>query len=108
MTNQVFFYRREGQLQRIRPDEIIFLEAAGNYVKFFTQGHSHLVRTTLDMGLRQLPGNLFVQIHRSIAVAVDQIETVGKDFVTLLSLPKKAFPVSKTYYRTLNERIKII
>jgi DNA-binding LytR/AlgR family response regulator len=108
MANQVFFYRKEGQLQRIRPDDIIFLEAAGNYVKLFTQGHSHLIRTTLDIALSQLPGNTFVQIHRSVAIAVDQIDTVGKDFVTLLSFPKKAFPLSKTYYRTLIERINII
>jgi DNA-binding LytR/AlgR family response regulator len=107
-SHQTYFYRKEGQFKRIKLDEIIFLEAADNYVKFFAPEFCYILRTTLTTALSQLPGRKFIQIHRSVAVAVDQIETIGKDYLTLLSVTHKAFPVSKTYYGMLVDRITII
>jgi|ERR1051326_5506765 DNA-binding LytR/AlgR family response regulator len=108
MRRQSFFYRDNGILRRIILEEILFLESAGNYVKFYALNYSHMVRTSLDAALAQLPENQFVQIHRSFAVSLDHLETIGRDFVSLISLPGYEFPVSKKYYPTLIERIRII
>ncbi|MDP4262234.1 MAG: LytTR family DNA-binding domain-containing protein [Bacteroidota bacterium] len=108
MTKQRFFYRKDGILQRINLDEIILLETAGNYVKFYSLEHVHMVRTSLDAALSQLPKNHFVQIHRSFVISIDHIVAVGKDFVSLISVPDKVFPLSKKFYAPLLELIKII
>jgi len=108
MTKQSFFYRRDGVLQRINLDEIVLLETAGNYVKFYSRDDVHMVRTSLDAALSQLPKNQFAQIYRSFATVVDHLGIVGKDFVSLMLVPDKAFPVSKKYYAPLIEKIKII
>jgi two-component system LytT family response regulator len=108
MPKQSFFCRSDGNLQRIILEEILFLESAGNYVKFYALNYSHLVRTSLDAALNQLPENYFVQIHRSYAVAVDHLDTISKESVTFVSVPGFELPVSKKYYAALQERITII
>src|SRR5438045_9069490 len=107
MTKQFFFYRDSGVLRRILSEEILYIEVTGNYVKFYALNYSHMVRTSLDAALAQLPETLFVQIHRSFAVALDHLDTIGRDFVSLTSVPGYELPVSKKYYRALSERIRI-
>src|SRR5205814_3440881 len=85
MTKQFFFYRDSGFLRRILIEEILYIEVTGNYVKFYALNYSHMVRTSLDAALAQLPETLFVQIHRSFAVALDHLDTIGRDFVSLKS-----------------------
>src|SRR5678816_3509321 len=98
MPRQIFCYRKDGALQRINPDEILFLETADNYVRFIAADQAYMVRTSLEAALSQLPEDQFVQIHRSYAIAADEVNMIGKDFVTFVSFPDKALPVSKSYY----------
>lgn len=108
MPKQIFCYRKDGALQRINLNEVLFLETADNYVKFVMAEKIHTVRTSLEAALNQLPADQFVQVHRSFAIATDQIDVIGKDFVTFASFPDKALPVSKTYFASLMERVRVI
>lgn len=56
--------RADGALLHLKPSEIRFVEAAGNYVEFDTGGRRHLVRMTLSAAAAQL-GDGFAQVHRS-------------------------------------------
>ena len=108
MPRQIFCYRKDGVLKRIDLNDVLFLETADNYVKFVAADKTHTVRTSLEAALNQLPEDQFVQIHRSFAIATDQIDLIGKDFVTLVSFPNEALPVSKGYYASLMGRVTII
>jgi DNA-binding LytR/AlgR family response regulator len=66
MPGQLFFFRDDGILRKINLDEIVVIEATGNYVKLYAAGYSYLIRITMDSLLRQLPKDLFVRIHRSV------------------------------------------
>ena len=108
MPNQIFCYRKDGTLQRISLNDVLFLETADNYVKFVAADKIYTVRTSLEAALNQLPKDQFIQIHRSFAIATDQIDVIGRDFVSFASFPDKALPVSKTYYASLLERVRVI
>ena len=103
-----FVYYKDRILQRIAISEVLFLEASDNYVKFHTPKFYHLVRATLTSALHILPENQFVQIHRSIAISVEQLDTIAKEFVTLRSLPNRQLAVSKKFYPALINRLKIV
>jgi len=49
----------------LSPAEILFVEAAGNYVEFHTAARAHLVRGTLASWEAQLNARGFVRVHRS-------------------------------------------
>lgn len=49
----------------LSPDEISHVEAAGNYVEFYTAEKSHLVRGTLASWEERLTARGFVRVHRS-------------------------------------------
>jgi DNA-binding LytR/AlgR family response regulator len=108
ITTQSFFYREEGILKKINPGEIIVMQATGNYVKAFAPKHYHMIRITLDALLAQLPADLFIRIHRSVVVAAEYVDTIGKDYVMLAGVTDHMFPLSRKFYPDLMERIKII
>jgi LytTr DNA-binding domain len=49
----------------LAPVDILFVEAAGNYVEFHTAGRTHLVRATLAAWEARLTARGFVRVHRS-------------------------------------------
>lgn len=64
-----------GGVQVLRCDEILWLEAADNYVAVHTAGRTPLLRRTLATLLADLgPG--FVRTHRGAAVALAQVQAV--------------------------------
>ena len=64
-----------GQLRIVDCRELLWLQAADNYVELHTAQRTHLLRRTLDALLADLgPG--FVRIHRSRAVALAAVSAV--------------------------------
>ena len=49
----------------LAPRDILWVEAAGNYVEFHTAARMHLVRGTLAAWETQLTARSFVRVHRS-------------------------------------------
>lgn len=62
-----------GKVVFLRPDEIDWVEAAGNYVKLHVGAESHLYRESMKNMESRLHGEQFVRIHRSAIVNVDRI-----------------------------------
>ena len=62
-----------GKVVFLRPDEIDWVEAAGNYVKLHVGAESHLYRESMKNMESRLDGGQFVRIHRSAIVNVDRI-----------------------------------
>jgi hypothetical protein len=109
MKKRVFVFREKGVGQRIDLEDIVYLEARANYVDFYSPEHVFLIRTTLASALRKLPAGEFVQVHRSIAVAVRYILSVGKDSM-LLSYGEKGIevPFSKQYMPGLSKHLVLL
>jgi DNA-binding LytR/AlgR family response regulator len=49
----------------LAPDDVLWIEAAGNYVQFHTSTRTHLVRGTLAAWQARLAPRGFVRVHRS-------------------------------------------
>lgn len=57
--------RERGSAAFLAPSEILYVEAAGNYVEFHTATRSHLVRGTLAAWEARLTAQGFARVHRS-------------------------------------------
>ena len=75
-------------------DDILYLEATGNYVTFVLKDKNILSRSTFAEAINLLPPGKFVRIHRSFFVAINKIDKVEKQQVTI---NKNKIPVSEAY-----------
>jgi two-component system LytT family response regulator len=58
----------------VRPDEIDWIEGAGNYVRIHAGNEEHLVRDTLKGIADRLDPSTFLRIHQSYIVNVDRVK----------------------------------
>lgn len=82
---------RDGQRMLTVPvDEILWVEAAGNYVQIYTDRKTHLVRHTVKAMEAKLDPQRFVRVRPSAIVNVDAVRSVdaraGGDYTVVLSI----------------------
>ncbi|QDA61613.1 LytR/AlgR family response regulator transcription factor [Hymenobacter jejuensis] len=79
---------------RVLYDEILYLEAAGNYVTFVLEGKRLLSRMTFTELLEVLPAGKFVRVHRSFIVAIAKIDKIERH---QLGVQGHCVPVGASY-----------
>jgi two-component system, LytTR family, response regulator len=79
---------------KIMFDDILYLEAAGNYVNFVLKEGTVLSRSTFNEAANQLPSEKFIRVHRSFVVAANKVDKVEKHQLTL---GKVRIPVGEAY-----------
>ncbi len=79
-------------------DEILYLEAAGNYVTFVLKDKSILSRGTFSEAAQLLPPGKFIRVHRSYLVSASKIDKVERHQVTVHAFK---VPVSEAYSQNL-------
>jgi DNA-binding LytR/AlgR family response regulator len=77
------YIKSNGRFERIGYDEILFLEAANNYVVVHTLQKKYLVYQTLKGMEKQLPPREFLQTHKSFIVARPHIRQIDGDSVSI-------------------------
>lgn len=99
------FIRDSGILKRITADEILYLEAMGDYVKVFTPQKFHIVHATLKSIEDKLPSLKFMRVHRSYIVALNKIDYIEEG---VISINGTAIPVADAYRTALNNRLNLL
>jgi len=99
------FIRDNGILKRVLIEDILFLEAMGDYVKVFTHQKFHAAHTTLKNVEEKLPSNKFLRTHRSYIVALNKIDKIEEGVIIIDS---KTIPVADAYRSILNKRLNIL
>lgn len=67
-----FIVKKRGQVYRIPPDSIDWIEAAGNYVILHVGETSHPLRDTMN-GISERLGESFCRVHRSSIVNLNRV-----------------------------------
>ena len=92
-------YLKTGYEQiKVLYDDILYLEAAGNYVTFVLKDKKILSRSTFLEAINQLPTNKFVRVHRSYVVAATKINKIERHQVTINQVE---IPLSEAYRHDL-------
>jgi len=93
------FYLKTGYEQlKVYYEDVLYLEATGNYVTFALKDKTILSRSTFVEAMNVLPAGKFVRVHRSYIVATHKIDKVERHQVTIQS---KRIPVSEAYRQNL-------
>lgn len=99
------FVKDNGILKRIAIDDILFLEAMGDYVKVHTPQKFHVVHATLKSIEEKLPSSKFIRVHRSYIVAINKIDYIQEGTI---SIGKTTIPVADTHKSNLSKRLNLL
>lgn len=94
----------------IRLEEIFYLQASGDYVTLFTTNGQYVKEQTMKYFETQLPPALFVRIHRSYIVCIEQIsriELMEKDSYYIRLKNNQSLKASAAGYKLLKERLNL-
>jgi two-component system, LytTR family, response regulator len=77
-----FIFLKTGyEEEKVLLDEILYIEAEGNYMAYILPNKKLLSRQNISESLSQLPNNQFIRIHRSYIVALNKIQKITRQSV---------------------------
>ena len=92
---QEFIFIKTGyEEEKVLLDDILYIEAEGNYLIFRLKNRKLLSRQTMGDLLQTLPSDRFVRVHRSFCVALDKIEKMARQEITVA---EQAIPIGASY-----------
>ena len=84
-------------------DEIIYLEAQGDYVRFVTEQNTLMVHGTMKDFIDRLPKTQFVRIHKSYVISLPKVVYLEGNQV---KIGEYKLPVSLSFRETLLTKLK--
>ncbi len=72
--------KSSGEIFFLKADEIDWIEAEGDYMKFHVGGRAHLMRETMARLEARLDPKRFIRIHRSTIVNIDRLRKLSPSF----------------------------
>lgn len=101
-VDKSFMVKVDSNMIRINPDDLLYAQSLGNYVKLFMPKQTYLASMTTTELERRLPGTHFMRIHKSYIIAIDKISRFSNYAVFV---EDAELPVGITYRRELAERL---
>lgn len=83
-------------------NNIRFLRSSGNYVDIFCTEGRHNVRNTIKDLMQNLPDNNFIQIHKSIIINTNYLDSFNS---TNVLINKEELPIGRAYKENLKNLI---
>ena len=94
--------RTDYQYVKIRHIDIQYIEAFSDFVKIYTSKKVHIALVTLKTIEEALPETLFLKIHRSYIINMDQVTSVNN---TSVMIEEKEVPFSRAYADVVMQKI---
>lgn len=104
-TKKGIYLKIDSELTNITFDEILYVEAYGDYVKVHTTSRLHVVYSSLSSIAKKLPDNHFIRTHRSYIVNTAHIQKITKNEVVVSG---KEVPVSPKLKKELLNSIETL
>lgn len=93
-NQEAIFIKSDKKSFRINLDEILFIEADGDYVKIITSEKSFITYMNLKDIEKLLPKKLFPRVHRSFIVSITKIDSVEGNQI---KMGKSIIPVGRNF-----------
>lgn len=102
-----FYVKDNNRLVKIRLRDILMVEVDEKYCYIITNQKRHIINMRLKDLLEKLPGEDFIQVHRSYVVRKSAIEelNIGEQS---LRVSDKTIPIGKTYKEQLLASLKFL
>lgn len=78
-----FFVKRDGKIEKVLYDDLIYVEALMNYVVLHTTQGKMIVYHTIKGLLEQLPADLFLKVHKSAIINLSKVKSIEGNEIDL-------------------------
>ena len=95
---QRLFLKSNKKYIQVLVEDILLIEASGNYTKVVCKADTISIRQTFAEVLALLPKDQFLQVHKSFAVAVNHIKSVEGNRI---AIETHTIPIGKLYKANL-------
>ena len=104
-TKDYVFIKEKSVLTKLHFQDMLYLQALGDYVTIFTASKKNTLRLNLRIAEEKLPKNLFVRVHRSYLVNIDKIDSIDDNTAII---QKHFIPIGDNYKQILLKRLNLL
>lgn len=101
--NEKILFKEGHGIISVNANEVLYLEAYGDYTKIVTEKKSYLTLATLSNFLESLPNGKFVRVHRSYVISIGKVCGMNQKSV---NIGIEAIPIGKTYLKEAKQLFK--
>lgn len=94
-----FFIKGDKKYHQIASDEILYIEAYGNYTKIFFKNEMIVSHEKISSFEELLPQDSFLRVHKSFIVAVDKIKLIEGNRI---QIGDNKIPIGETYKSSIS------
>jgi DNA-binding LytR/AlgR family response regulator len=99
------FIKTDSRLVQLSVENILYVEALGNYVIVYTDKGRHTVLSTMKDIEKKLSTADFIRVHRSYIVRVDKIDSIEDNFIQIRD---KQISIGKVYKDQLLKSLNLL
>lgn len=104
LSNHLYI-KANSKLIRLNDDDILYIEAKGDYAVFKTYEKGYVVHSTIKNIIGKMNPGKFLKVHRSYVVNLDKIKDIEDSSI---QIEDKIIPVSRQHKPELMNRIDLI
>lgn len=82
-VNGYFFVKCDGKIEKVLYEELVYIEAMMNYIILHTHTRKLMVYLTIKGIMEKLPPGIFLKIHKSYIINVNEIKSIAGNEVNL-------------------------
>jgi two-component system LytT family response regulator len=102
------FVQKSEKLLNLAVEEIMFLEASGDYTILTTKGDQFVSSSGIGKLEEILNPEIFIRVHRSTIININFLKEIEKHFnggMMVKMQTGKTFPVSRTYAKVIRKKV---
>lgn len=103
--DKTIFIKTDSKLVQINTEDILWIEALGNYMRIFTQDDKFTILSTMKDIVSKLPADQFTRVHRSFVIRVDKIKSIEDNYITIKD---KQISIGKAYKDDLSKKLNLL
>lgn len=103
--NDALFIKDNKSIKKVDINEILYLEAKGDYVRIHVPGNSFVIHGSLKTLEDKFPPGKFLRVHRSFVISVAKIDYI-EDWVVYIH--DQPVPISESYRDILLQNLNLI
>jgi DNA-binding LytR/AlgR family response regulator len=104
--DKTIFIKADSRLVQINTEDILYIEALGNYMRIYTSGEQkYTILSTMKDIISKLSSDDFVRVHRSFIVRLDKIKTIEDNYIVINS---KQINIGKAYKDDLTQKLNLL
>ena len=95
------FIKTDSKLVQLDLNQVLWVEALGNYIRVHTENEKHTVLSTMKEIESKLPSQDFIRVQRSFIVRLDKVKSISDNYIIIKD---KEIHIGKSYKEEFSKK----